>query len=129
MTDIVKVDEDNLIDLVPNNTKYQQVEDELDEIKANLLAISEKIEPSLATLIALAEASQNPKVYEALALITKSLIDSNKEAGVVVEKKIKLYESLSKGKEAVNNNTYNDNRTVVMTTSELIEKIKKNKSE
>lgn len=92
---------------------------DFEHVRRNLYDLIEKGARSLDELSAIADQSQNPRSYEVLSGMIKTLVDTNKDLLDIHEKKKKI---LSKENEnaskTVNNNLY------VGSTSELLKMIR-----
>lgn len=116
----------------PNLDKSTHLENEMDEVKSNLLDLADLSATSIREAAALAKASQHPDSYEVLAKLLTAAAKVNREAQQVLLGKKVLYDSLNKNNETlvpapigtvnVTNNTLN------MTTTDMIDVIKKRTS-
>lgn len=110
------------VGLEATKEKYEVIEADLNEIQANLTNTAEKLKNQIPTLIDLAEAAQNDKIYNALAKVIDSYTNINKEAANIVKQKQALYDSFRQKNVAATDTEdkavtviNNDNRTVQFT--------------
>ena len=76
-------------------------------------------------ILELAEASQNPKVYEALSKVLNASTELNKETAAVIKQKQELYDGFRNKNQQQTNVT--DNRSIVFhgTPTELLDRVRK----
>lgn len=79
--------------LETNSEKYENIESELNELKDNLIDAANKLAVQLPAAIELADASQNDKIYTALAKLVIAFSTLNKDAAAIVKQKQDLYDS------------------------------------
>lgn len=104
-----------------DSSKLDQVELELEEVKSNLMSLADVGRTAIDKLIVLADQSQHPKVYEALATLIKSVNESNREAGTILREKRDLIAQRNQGQPADTNVT---NNNLYLTTSDAINLLK-----
>ena len=94
-------------------------EADFEHVRRNLYDLIEKGARSLDELSAIADQSQNPRSYEVLSGMIKTLVDTNKDLLDIHEKKKKILSKESENSsKTVNNNLY------VGSTSELLKMIR-----
>lgn len=115
-------------ELVEYSNEVQLISDDEDfkdlrEIRENLKKYTSIGEQALNELLDVAVQSQNPRAFEVLSQLIKSLSDVNKEISEQVKKNIDL-----KAPRITENNITNNN--LILSTNELLEKLQnKNKDE
>lgn len=114
--------------------KYSAIESQLDDVIMNLTGTADQVKAQIPTLIALAEASQQPKVYEALAKLLAAYSTLNKDAANVAKQKQDLYDSFRQKKEAPKQEATTiineDNRTIAFngTSTDMLDEYLKTKN-
>lgn len=95
---------------IPNRTVNQDipdVEDDFQYARGNMIALIEKGQEALSGILDVANMSQQPRSYEVVATLMKSLADANKDLMELSKKKKELVKSdESKGPSTVNNNMF-----------------------
>lgn len=114
------VEFENEVKLISDSEDF----DDLREIRENLKKYTSIGEQALNELLDVAVQSQNPRAFEVLSQLIKSLADVNKEISDQVKRNIDL-----KAPKITENNITNNN--LILSTDELLSKIqaKKNKEE
>jgi flagellar biosynthesis regulator FlbT len=106
----------NVVELHPQ-TGRDQVENDFETARANLLAIVEAGQISIESLAQLADQSQNDKYYLALAALMRTIVDANEKL-LDIQKKIRNVTAETKeGAQTIHNN-------LIITTDELRKIIK-----
>ncbi len=110
----------------PKTSKAVMLEDEMDEVKANLIVLADISEKSIKKLSQLAEASQHVDAYEVLAKMLTAAAKVNRETNQVLLGKKELYNDLAKNDDPVvpQQKTITNNN-LFMTTTDMIREIKK----
>ena len=113
------------IELVdPDTTKLEQLELEIEEVKAGLQTIAETGEAAIRELAALAKSSQHPRLYETLAKSIVALNDTHRELNSILRTKKELMNTTIKSDDKViENQTVNNN--LYVSSTELLQMIKK----
>lgn len=110
----------------PNLSKSAHLENEMDEVKANLMELADLADTSIREAAALAKASQHPDSYEVLAKMLAAAAKVNREAQQVLLGKKILYDSLNKNNDTIVPQTVNvTNNTLTMTTTDMVNLVKK----
>jgi len=108
--------------------KAEQLENDYDEAKANLIALADKNAAAIDDLMEFAKSAQHHLVYVALAAMIKAQNETNKEIGQLNFRKQELLIHQSK----INNNAagpvaQNVTNNLYMTSTEAIDLIKRNR--
>lgn len=104
----------------PLATAQEEVIDDIDLAKQNISELMVKGVESLDELIAVAKQSQNPRAYEVVSTLMKTLIDANKEFVGMSEKKKYAKEDHPAG-QATTNVT---NNNLILSTTDMLKMIK-----
>lgn len=104
----------------PLATAQDEVIDDIDLAKQNISELMNKGIDSLDELIAVAKQSQNPRAYEVVSTLMKTLIDANKEFVGMSEKKKYAKEDHPAG-QATTNVT---NNNLILSTTDMLKMIK-----
>lgn len=104
----------------PLATAQDEVIDDIDLAKQNISELMTKGVESLDELIAVAKQSQNPRAYEVVSILMKTLIDANKEFVGMSEKKKYAKEDHPAG-QATTNVT---NNNLILSTTDMLKMIK-----
>ena len=104
----------------PLATAQDEVIDDIDLAKQNISELMNKGIDSLDELIVVAKQSQNPRAYEVVSTLMKTLIDANKEFVGMSEKKKYAKEDHPAG-QATTNVT---NNNLILSTTDMLKMIK-----
>ena len=104
----------------PLATAQDEVIDDIDLAKQNISELMNKGIDSLDELIAVAKQSQNPRAYEVVSTLMKTLIAANKEFVGMSEKKKYAKEDHPAG-QATTNVT---NNNLILSTTDMLKMIK-----
>lgn len=104
----------------PLATAQEEVIDDIDLAKQNISELMIKGAESLDELMAVAKQSQNPRAYEVVSTLMKTLIDANKEFVGMSEKKKYAKEDHPAG-QATTNVT---NNNLILSTTDMLKMIK-----
>lgn len=97
----------------------KQVEDDFEYARGNLISAIEKGQEALSGILDVAGMSQNPRSYEVVATLLKTVADANKDLLELQKRKMDLT-GVGPNPTTVNNNLF------VGSTAELQQLIKKN---
>ena len=97
----------------------KQVEDDFEYARGNLISAIEKGQEALTGILDVASMSQNPRSYEVVATLLKTVADANKDLLELQKRKMDLT-GVGPNPTPVNNNLF------VGSTAELQQLIKKN---
>ena len=97
----------------------KQVEDDFEYARGNLISAIEKGQEALTGILDVASMSQNPRSYEVVATLLKTVADANKDLLELQNRKMDLT-GVGPNPTTVNNNLF------VGSTAELQQLIKKN---
>jgi hypothetical protein len=100
----------------------QQVQDDFEYARGNLIAAIEKGQEALSGILDVAGMSQNPRSYEVVATLLKTVADANKDLLELQKRKMDLT-GIGPAPTTVNNNLF------VGSTAELQQLIKKQNNE
>lgn len=104
----------------PLAVAQDEVIDDIDQAKQNISKLMTKGVESLDELIAVAKQSQNPRAYEVVSTLMKTLLDANKEFVGMSEKKKYAKEDHPSG-QATTNVT---NNNLILSTTDMLKMIK-----
>jgi len=96
----------------PDTTKQEELELEIEEVKAGLQAIAETGTKAIEELAGLAKAGQHPRLYEALANSIKAVNETHRELNSILKTKKEFLDSTKQAgmtentPQTVNNNLY-----------------------
>ena len=108
------------VPIQPATVAQEEVIEDIDKAKQNISDILEKGADSLDELISVAKQSQNPRAYEVVSTLMKTLLDANKELVQMSEKK-KFAKEDSPTQQATTNVT---NNNLILSTTDLLKMIK-----
>ena len=113
------------IELVPiGKTLGDSIEDDLDDVRANIQNLITHGEAALQELKDISSSSQDPKAYREFSVLTKVLLDANKQLLEAAKARSDLKnpdKKLSDDAKNITNNLY------VGSTAEAVEMMKNNK--
>lgn len=128
--EIVLYQQKSLIESTDIKEKYDQIEHDLENVKDNLIDISNKLSGQLDDIIDFARSAPHPKTYEALAKVVVAISTLNRDAANVIVQKKNLLDGINKNVEGDKNEnsqnlTYNDNRQVTFngTATDLLDSV------
>lgn len=104
----------------PLTTAQEEVIDDIELARQNISDLMAKGTESLDELLAVAKQSQNPRAFEVVSTMMKTLIDANKEFVGMSEKKKYAKEDHPSG-QATTNVT---NNNLILSTTDLLKMIK-----
>lgn len=104
----------------PLATAQDEVIDDIEQAKQNISELMAKGVESLDELMAVAKQSQNPRAYEVVSTLMKTLIDANKEFVGMSEKKKYAKEDHPSG-QATTNVT---NNNLILSTTDMLRMLK-----
>lgn len=107
--------------IVPNEPT-PQVEDDFEYARGNIIAAIDKGQEALTSILDVAEMSQNPRAFEVVAIMLKTVAEANKDL-LELQKRKKDLTGISPNPTTVNNNLF------VGSTAELQKLIKKQRDE
>lgn len=108
------------VPVMPSTVAQDEVIDDIETAKQNISEILQKGADSLDELISVAKQSQNPRAYEVVSTLMKTLLDANKEFVTMSEKK-KFAKEDTPTQQATTNVT---NNNLILSTTDLLKMIK-----
>lgn len=100
---------------------HSQIEDDYDYARGNMIALIEKGQEALTGILDVAGMNQQPRSYEVVATLIKSVSDANKDLMELAKRKKDLTKEDPKHPSTVNNNLFVGN------AAELLKMLKDNK--
>ena len=104
-------------------TDDKQVEADLKYVRDNLYDLISSGSTAIDQMMSIADQSQHPRAYEALANMIRQMVETNKDLLDVHEKKKKIQSEKSEQKSTVNNNLF------VGSTKDVLELIQKSQDD
>jgi hypothetical protein len=107
----ISIEDINPTDIIPAAKPYIQktkstIDDDFEYARGNLLAVIEKGQQALDGILDVADMSQNPRSYEVVATIMKTLSDAQKDLLELQQRKQKLTGEAAATNQTVNNNLF-----------------------
>lgn len=127
--EIILYEQKSLVESTDLKEKFDQIEHDLENVKDNLIDVSNKLSNQLDDIIDFAKSAPHPKTYEALAKVVVAISTLNRDAANVIVQKKNLLDSINKNNVEDNETsqtlTYNDNRQVTFngTATDLLDSI------
>lgn len=114
--------------IAPDKTVAESIQDDLDEVRANIQNLITQGESALEELKIISSSSQDPKAYREFSVLTKVLLDANKS--LIEAAKARHDMNHNKDEKMVpGETTVHNNNLFVGSTSEAIELIKGKKND
>lgn len=127
--EIILYEQKSLVESTDLKEKFDQIEHDLENVKDNLIDVSNKLSNQLDDIIDFARSAPHPKTYEALAKVVVAISTLNRDAANVIVQKKNLLDSINKNNVEDNETsqtlTYNDNRQVTFngTATDLLDSV------
>lgn len=117
---VVETVEETPLAIIPDDDENVQ---DLEQVRQNIQGIIEKGEDAIAEMLEIAKQSEQPRAFEVVSTLMKTMLDANKDYADVSTKKKFAKEELSGPKQETN--VVNNN--LILSTNDLLKMIKDNK--
>jgi len=100
---------------------------DLETVRSNIQDIMVTGQEAVKEMLEIAKQSEQPRAFEVVSTLMKTLLDANKDFGDVSTKKKFAKEEINAPKEAAQNNVTNNN--LIVSTADLLKMLKENSNE
>ena len=125
--------EDLPIEVVEENLPAEIVEfddenlNDLEKVRSNIQDVMNTGQEAVREMLEIAKQSEQPRAFEVVSTLMKTLLDANKDFAEVSTKKKFAKEELNGPKEAAQTNVTNNN--LIVSTADLLKMLKENSNE
>ena len=125
--------EDLPIEVVEENLPAEIVEfddenlNDLEKVRSNIQDVMNTGQEAVREMLEIAKQSEQPRAFEVVSTLMKTLLDANKDFAEVSTKKKFAKEELNGPKEAAQTNVTNNN--LIVSTADLLKMLKENTNE
>ena len=125
--------EDLPIEVVEENLPAEIVEfddenlNDLEKVRSNIQDVMNTGQEAVREMLEIAKQSEQPRAFEVVSTLMKTLLDANKDFAEVSTKKKFAKEELNGPKEAAQTNVTNN--TLIVSTADLLKMLKENSNE
>mgnify|MGYP001027453858 CR=1 FL=1 len=107
-TEVVSTDDENLQDLA--------------KVRSNIAQVMETGQDAMKEMLTIAKQSEQPRAFEVVSTLMKTLLDANKDFADISTKKKFAEEEINAPKEAAQTNVTNNN--LIVSTADLLKMLK-----
>lgn len=128
-----EVTEDLPVEVVEENLPAEIVEfddenlNDLEKVRSNIQDVMNTGQEAVREMLEIAKQSEQPRAFEVVSTLMKTLLDANKDFADVSTKKKFAKEELNGPKEAAQTNVTNNN--LIVSTADLLKMLKENSDE
>lgn len=128
-----EVTEDLPVEVVEENLPAEIVEfddenlNDLEKVRSNIQDVMNTGQEAVREMLEIAKQSEQPRAFEVVSTLMKTLLDANKDFAEVSTKKKFAKEELNGPKEAAQTNVTNNN--LIVSTADLLKMLKENSNE
>jgi hypothetical protein len=125
--------EDLPVEVVEENLPAEIVEfddenlNDLEKVRSNIQDVMNTGQEAVREMLEIAKQSEQPRAFEVVSTLMKTLLDANKDFAEVSTKKKFAKEELNGPKEAAQSNVTNNN--LIVSTADLLKMLKENTNE
>ena len=125
--------EDLPVEVVEENLPAEIVEfddenlNDLEKVRSNIQDVMNTGQEAVREMLEIAKQSEQPRAFEVVSTLMKTLLDANKDFAEVSTKKKFAKEELNGPKEAAQSNVTNNN--LIVSTADLLKMLKENTKE
>lgn len=125
--------EDLPVEVVEENLPAEIVEfddenlNDLEKVRSNIQDVMNTGQEAVREMLEIAKQSEQPRAFEVVSTLMKTLLDANKDFADVSTKKKFAKEELNGPKEAAQTNVTNNN--LIVSTADLLKMLKENSNE
>lgn len=125
--------EDLPVEVVEENLPAEIVEfddenlNDLEKVRSNIQDVMNTGQEAVREMLEIAKQSEQPRAFEVVSTLMKTLLDANKDFAEVSTKKKFAKEELNGPKEAAQTNVTNNN--LIVSTADLLKMLKENTNE
>lgn len=106
---------------VIDNGAEENLQD-LEEVRQNIKSVMETGEEALREILEIAKQSEQPRAFEVVSTLMKTMLDANKDLADISTKKRFIKEEIAGPKEAAQTNVTNNN--LIVSTADLLKMLK-----
>lgn len=116
-----EVPQEELLPAVVSDEDDENIQD-LEEVRQNIKGVIETGDEALREMLEIAKQSEQPRAFEVVSTLMKTMLDANKDFADISTKKKFAKEELNGPKEAAQTNVTNNN--LIVSTADLLKMIK-----
>jgi hypothetical protein len=121
---VAKATEDKALPAVVSEQDDENLED-IEAVRKNVADVIETGKDAMMEMLEIAKQSEQPRAFEVVSTLMKTLLDANKDYADISTKKKFAKEEINAPKEAAQTNTVNNN--LIVSTADLLKMLKDQK--
>ena len=121
---VAKTTEDKALPAVVSEQDDENLED-IEAVRKNVADVIETGKDAMMEMLEIAKQSEQPRAFEVVSTLMKTLLDANKDYADISTKKKFAKEEINAPKEAAQTNTVNNN--LIVSTADLLKMLKDQK--
>jgi len=124
VTVVAEVEETKALPAVVSDQDDENLED-IEAVRKNVADVIETGKDAMMEMLEIAKQSEQPRAFEVVSTLMKTLLDANKDYADISTKKKFAKEEINAPKEAAQTNTVNNN--LIVSTADLLKMLKDQK--
>lgn len=124
VTVVAEVEETKALPAVVSDQDDENLED-IEAVRKNVADVIETGKDAMLEMLEIAKQSEQPRAFEVVSTLMKTLLDANKDYADISTKKKFAKEEINAPKEAAQTNTVNNN--LIVSTADLLKMLKDQK--